>query len=706
MNFASSLTPHLDIGLDEHIQTLYSLTRVTFNSHRISRSLIRVLTAAELYEEAHLALNLYIQLVDKAREAEAADESNGEQAQGNGQANGSAKAIEQDKGMKDIDDTETYLRTLAFGIRMLCRYLNAAGEAERLGRKALEIAQGDKKFARSGHAQQSVLALLKRVSGVARASYAVSEGSPLNRTQLQTEALQLLQDSVALDNQAAESYYHLAFLQAEMRDVAGATVSARRAVELEPASLESWHLLTLLLSSRKEYKAALQLAEVALDEAEKDDEADKDLATDGINTHATVNGVSNGLPIVRSALLSYDFPPRANERAEAMLRLLITHNALEEIVEGVEVAIEEQKQLFAFFHERIATEATARIARAGNAVLPKAAVQAQTPSADEKRGSRLSTLLHIHSHSHNAKKSAQRRFGTATGLGQSGASSARTASLAAASKPFAAGTRGGLSNALPPPASEAVAIPEGDDSPETERLRLHLKQEADLLASIWLLSAATFRRAGKLGECRVAIQEAERIAPANPNVWLQLALWFVEGDNIALATSSLYKALACQSDHVASAVHLARIFLSSPDSIPATSPNTSLFSQSAATPTPVPRPGVQHEFLDGTQSRSIGASPKSTSRAPGGTDAKFDSAAEATASRESKKLTALSLAEGLLNTATAAGGWDVPEAWLFLGHVAQKTNRQERAAECLKYALTLEETKSIRYLGHAVLRAA
>ncbi|KDN48453.1 TPR-like protein [Tilletiaria anomala UBC 951] len=727
---------------DELAQTLYTLAKLSFGSQRIARSLVRVLAAAELYDEAKLALELYVKLVDKSRQADAAqsdalasETSEGKRVNGGGApatANGMVNGTE--KHAKDLahdaDDAKTYVCMLAFGSRLCCKYLCAFADADKFARKALEIAQKDKQLSDKA-AVPSLLAQLKRVAGTARSALAIAEGSPLTRSQTQQEALALLLEAADLDAQSAETFYHLAFVQAELRDVAAATVSARRAVELEPASIEPWHLLTLLLSCNKDYKGALTLAEVALEQAEKDDGHDQSFTTkEGLQSRAVVNGVSVAGPTeVRTALLSYDYPPRGSERAESILRLLTTHNALEEVVEGTEAAIEGQKEIFTFFHDRIATDATLRNARAGNTTLPKtntvssAKMDNDYGISTQKRSSRLSTLLHIHSPSvHVSGVAAVRaasaapdartatleggtRYGTVTGLGQSGAWNVRSTTLSLNAVTFGTRSSRALTIALPPPAATDVSAGDGEDwSPESQRFALHARRETDMLSSLWLMSAATFRRAGKLSECRIAVQEAERIAPNNPSVWLQLALWFVESDNIGLATSSLYKALACKGDHIASSVHLARIFLSNPDSIPATSHDSSAFTPSAQMPTPVPRPGVKHDFLDSPQSRSIGVSPKVKDYSPGGKETHFKSTAETTASRETKKLTALSLAEGLLNTTTASSGWDVPEAWLFIGHVAQKTGRPERAAECLRYALALEETKPIQPLSIALER--
>lgn len=108
--------------------------------------------------------------------------------------------------------------------------------------------------------------------------------------------------------------------------------------------------------------------------------------------------------------------------------------------------------------------------------------------------------------------------------------------------------------------------------------------------------------------------------------------------------------------------------------------------------------------MDGTRSRSIGGTPRTNDASPGGARSHFDSAAEAATSTTTQGLAAVSLAEGLLTSLTNTNGWDVPEAWLFLGRVAARTDRAARARECLKYALSLEETKPIRPLAVAIQR--
>ena len=48
-----------------------------------------------------------------------------------------------------------------------------------------------------------------------------------------------------------------------------------------------------------------------------------------------------------------------------------------------------------------------------------------------------------------------------------------------------------------------------------------------MLSDLWAMSAATFRRAGKLEQVRSAIQEAEVHDEENPGVWVQVCLNFL-----------------------------------------------------------------------------------------------------------------------------------------------------------------------------------
>ena len=44
-----------------------------------------------------------------------------------------------------------------------------------------------------------------------------------------------------------------------------------------------------------------------------------------------------------------------------------------------------------------------------------------------------------------------------------------------------------------------------------------------MLSDLWLMSAATFRRSGKIEQARGAVQEAEVRDEDNPGVWVQVS---------------------------------------------------------------------------------------------------------------------------------------------------------------------------------------
>lgn len=51
-----------------------------------------------------------------------------------------------------------------------------------------------------------------------------------------------------------------------------------------------------------------------------------------------------------------------------------------------------------------------------------------------------------------------------------------------------------------------------------------MMKENRLLSDLWLMSAATFRRHGKIEQAKGAIQEGEVADEDNPAVWVQVSL--------------------------------------------------------------------------------------------------------------------------------------------------------------------------------------
>ncbi|CAO1621479.1 unnamed protein product [Parajaminaea phylloscopi] len=724
---------------DDLVDSLYTLSKLTFHSQRISRHLFTVLTAAQAYHEAREALNLYVSIVEKAREGDAAGsaalvqesklrekdqdregqdsedatdenkeaerpaEEDGEEKKrrakkaGNGISNEAHEAGQ--RVLMDSDNDETFVNTILHGAHVLLKYLGDAVLADKLSKRALSLVPERRRHGSWQSAPESLFrAKALRIAGQSRAALAsIAETTPDQIPTLQNEALALLKEAVEVDSQSSEAYFHLAYLQAQLREISQAIASARKAIELEPADVSSWHLLTLLVSAQKDHKAAFKLAEVALDEAEEDDEFDSQAAVSApqnlVNGSSAGGGsaILNGLgpvagptesrgeasSVIRSRLLSVDFPPSSKERAEAVLQLMMTQNVLEEIVAGADVAIESQKDAFQFFHKQLN--------RHFPPTLGRTAIPSTTSSA------------------------APQRLGSQSGLGLSGSSAARPTILQRAqSGSVVQGT--GASAAVVPPGSAMALTQESVDgaaaATTTEsRRNYNLSREIRLLGSLWLASAASFRRAGRAEDARMAIQEAEKVDPGRSDVWVQLAL-LSEKSNPQLAVNSLYKALACEAESVAGSVHLARLFLTN-DRLSLNASSVVQADEGANVDVPgIASNGLPHShgaLLDGTRSRSIGADAAPRNASVGGTKSEFKTQAEAKTSDSAKDLTAISLAEGLLTSTTAStSGWDSAEAWLYLGQVHMRTNRRQRARECLRYALELEQTKTVRTLASAI----
>jgi tetratricopeptide (TPR) repeat protein len=78
------------------------------------------------------------------------------------------------------------------------------------------------------------------------------------------------------------------------------------------------------------------------------------------------------------------------------------------------------------------------------------------------------------------------------------------------------------------------------------------------------MSAATFRRWGKLDQCLVSIEEAEVLDPENADVWVQLGLYHVSTSppNYDAALPAFTKSLLLRPDHPPAVVSLAKLYIS------------------------------------------------------------------------------------------------------------------------------------------------
>jgi len=66
------------------------------------------------------------------------------------------------------------------------------------------------------------------------------------------------------------------------------------------------------------------------------------------------------------------------------------------------------------------------------------------------------------------------------------------------------------------------------------------------------------------------------------------------------------------------------------------------------------------------------------------------------------EMDSVDLVAGMLSDLTQGPGWDVPEAWYFLGKAHGMRGMRDRERECLGFALGLAEGRPIREFGEAV----
>ena len=317
-----------DGSADDVVDVLYELMRFTFRSQPIQRLLVHMLAAAEAYAEAIAVLERYMRVVESAWTAHGVP----------------ARTVLH--GARAVDGAAEFVDTLLLGAHVQLVYMRAPGAAAALTDRLLALvgesavgdaaaASGTTKALRAA-VDAPTLARILRTSGAALHA-AVPGASPSRRGAVLADARARLERAAVLDDDASETHFALACAAASERDVPAALAAARRALELEPAHVDAWHLIVLLLSAQKDFGAALSLADEAVAQADADDSADIP---------------SGAAP--PTALLSFDFPPSRFARAAAYVRLLLTHIALVEMVDGSKAALDAQPDLFAAYQSRVA----------------------------------------------------------------------------------------------------------------------------------------------------------------------------------------------------------------------------------------------------------------------------------------------------------------------------------------------------------------
>jgi len=198
---------------------------------------------------------------------------------------------------------------------------------------------------------------------------------PSIRPTYQAQAIDYLKVATQLNPSSASAYYNLALCQAQARSIEAASESIRRSLELDSRNVQAWHLLALLLTAQKDWEDASKAGEAGISVWEQDEEnevSDEEIvsgSSDDPNiasrdfasaTHPVAVEMNNEPLLLPSGNfhpphIGSQPPSSALSRAkrlENVISLRMTMNVVAEKILGQEVAMLRQQELFAFFSGR------------------------------------------------------------------------------------------------------------------------------------------------------------------------------------------------------------------------------------------------------------------------------------------------------------------------------------------------------------------
>ncbi|XP_062216453.1 protein NPGR1-like isoform X1 [Phragmites australis] len=159
-----------------------------------------------------------------------------------------------------------HIPSLLLGAKLCCKNPKHASEGIKFANKAM------KSF---GSHDMHFISVVNHFLGVCYGPFSRSSTSHLDKLRLQDDALRLLQDAATMANYNPEIMYSLAWENAMQRKLNAAVESATECLEMVMGgSVSAWKLLILVLSAQQNLQEAEAVADIAIDEAEKDDQLD------------------------------------------------------------------------------------------------------------------------------------------------------------------------------------------------------------------------------------------------------------------------------------------------------------------------------------------------------------------------------------------------------------------------------------------------
>lgn len=157
-----------------------------------------------------------------------------------------------------------HIPSLLLGAKLCCKNPKHASEGIKFANKALKSFRSP---------DMHFTSVVNHFLGVCYGPFARSSTSDSEKVRLQEEALRLLQDAAAMEKYNPEILYSLAWENAMQRKLNAAVESATECLEMGTGiSVGAWKLLILVLSAQQNLLEAESVADIALDEAEGEDQ--------------------------------------------------------------------------------------------------------------------------------------------------------------------------------------------------------------------------------------------------------------------------------------------------------------------------------------------------------------------------------------------------------------------------------------------------
>jgi tetratricopeptide repeat protein 7 len=156
-----------------------------------------------------------------------------------------------------------HIPSLFLGAKLCCKKPKFASEGIKFASKAMKSFRSrDRHF----------ISVVNHFLGVCYGYFSRSSTSHSDKLRLQDDALRLLQDAATMAKNNPEIMYSLAWENAMQRKLNAAVECATECLEM--VTVSAWKLLILVLSAQQNLQEAEAVADIAIYEAEKDDQLD------------------------------------------------------------------------------------------------------------------------------------------------------------------------------------------------------------------------------------------------------------------------------------------------------------------------------------------------------------------------------------------------------------------------------------------------